>query len=165
MRHDRRNHTSFPRIEMPVFRFFIHLITSGVLAALALLVASWTIPGVKLEVGGFIVAVAIFALAQGLLAPFVFNLARKYASAVLGGVGLVTAFLALFVATLFPGGLQIDGVVAWIAAPVVVWVVTALGGWLIGGLIVTRWLDKRDQTRADLRAVQRHDKKRGAATS
>lgn len=130
-----------------MFRFLIHLVTSFVLAAAALLIAAWSIDGVELRPGGFVVAVVVFALAQGLLAPLVFNLARKYASAVLGGIGLVTALFALFVATLFPGGLSISGVTAWLLAPLVVWVITALGGWLVGGLLVGRWLDRRDESR------------------
>ncbi len=100
-------------------------------AALGLLVASWVIPGVTLSVSGFIVAVVVFTIAQSLLGPFVFNLARKHANAILGGIGLITTFLALFVATLFPGGLQINDLTAWFLAPLVVWLITALGGWAL----------------------------------
>lgn len=100
-------------------------------AALGLLVASWVIPGVTLSASGFIVAVVVFTIAQTLLGPFVFNLARKHADAILGGIGLVTTFLALFVATLFPGGLHIADLTAWVLAPLVVWIVTALGGWIL----------------------------------
>ena len=107
-------------------------------AALGLLVASWVIPGVTLSASGFVVAVAVFAIAQSILGPFVFNLARKHADAILGGIGLVTTLLALFVATLFPGGLKIDGVTAWLLAPLVVWVVTALGGWILAALFLKK---------------------------
>lgn len=105
-------------------------------AALGLLVAYWVIPGVKLTASGFIVAVIVFAIAQTLLGPFVFNMARKYADAILGGIGLVTTFLALFIATLFPGGLKIEGITAWVLAPLVVWIVTALGGWILALLFL-----------------------------
>ena len=43
--------------------------------------------GVTVHSSGFVVAVLIFAVAQAILAPFVFNVARKYASAILGGGG------------------------------------------------------------------------------
>ncbi len=115
-----------------LIRVGINLLT----AALGLLVAAWLIPDVKLEVGGFIVAVAVFAIAQSILGPFVFNMARKYADAILGGIGLVTTLLALFVATLFPGGLRIESPVAWVLAPLVVWIVTALGGWILALLFL-----------------------------
>ena len=102
-------------------------------AALGLLVAAAGVPGVRLSVSGFLiaVAVAVFALAQSILAPFIFNVARKYAPAMLGGIGLVSTFVALLIATWFPEGLRISGVSSWISATLVVWIVTALGAWLL----------------------------------
>ena len=95
------------------------------------------------------VAVVVFSAAQGLLAPFVFNVARKYASAILGGIGLVSTVLGLFVATLFPGGLQISGVTAWVLSALVVWLITALGTWLLGALIIKRWwMNRKPRTAA-----------------
>lgn len=130
-----------------MIRFLLGLASHLVLAAVALIIASLVVDGVHLQPGGFLVAVGVLALAQAVLAPFVFNLARRYASAVLGGIGLVSTFLALWIATLFRGGLTIDGAAAWIAAPIVVWVVTALGGWIIMGVIVERWLKRREEDR------------------
>ncbi len=105
-------------------RFLIRLAISLVTAALGLLVASWVLPDFHLEWGGFLVAIIVFSVAQAILGPFVFNLARQYASAVLGGIGLVTTFLALLIASLFPGGIHIDGVVTWVLATLIVWIIT-----------------------------------------
>jgi hypothetical protein len=112
-------------------RFLIQIAISIVTAMVALLVASWTLPDFRLEPGGFIVAVAVFTIAQAILAPFIFNVARQHASALLGGIGLVSTFAALLVASLFPGGIQISGVVTWILATLVIWIITALGAWLL----------------------------------
>lgn len=112
-------------------RFLIRTAIFVVTAALGLLVASWVLPGFHLDWEGFIVAVLVFAAAQSILAPFIFNLARKYASAILGGIGLVSTLIALFVASLLPGGIRVDDFVTWILAALVVWVITALGGWLL----------------------------------
>ena len=71
-----------------------------------------------------------------------FNLARQYASAVLGGIGLVSTFLGLFVATLFPNGLEISGITAWVLSALVVWLITALGTWILGALIIKRWWER-----------------------
>ena len=122
-----------------MIRFLLSVAISLVSAALALLVAAWLVDGVTVQTTGFVVAVVVFSVAQGLLAPFVFNVARKYASAVLGGIGLVSTVLGLFVATLFPGGLQISGVTAWVLSALVVWLITALGTWILGALIIKRW--------------------------
>ncbi|MGI8393919.1 phage holin family protein [Leucobacter sp. Z1108] len=127
-----------------MIRFLLGVATNLVLAAFALLIADWLLADVTLQLGGFLVAVAIFTLAQSILGPFVFNMARKYASALLGGVGLVSTFLALWVATLFSGGIQISGT-GWVLAPLIVWIITALGGWIILGIFVERYLKKREK--------------------
>ena len=62
------------------------------------------------------------------------------------GIGLISTFLALFVATLFPNGLHVNGVTAWILATLIVWLITALGTWILGALIIDRWWQKRQQT-------------------
>ncbi|MCM3657453.1 phage holin family protein [Agromyces mediolanus] len=124
-------------------RFLIRLAISLVTAALGLLVASWVLPDFHLEWGGFLVAIIVFSVAQAILGPFVFNLARQYASAVLGGIGLVTTFLALLIASLFPGGIHIDGAVTWVLATLVVWIITALGGWLLPLIFLKHRAEKR----------------------
>ncbi|GLU88398.1 MULTISPECIES: phage holin family protein [Agromyces] len=124
-------------------RFLIRLAISLVTAALGLLVASWVLPDFHLEWGGFLVAIIVFSVAQAILGPFVFNLARQYASAVLGGIGLVTTFLALLIASLFPGGIHIDGAVTWVLATLVVWIITALGGWLLPLIFLKDRAEKR----------------------
>lgn len=138
-----------------MIRFFLNLIVQLVLAAVALLLAAWLIDGVTLRVGGFLVAVGVFTLAQSILAPFVFNIARKYASAVLGGIGIVATFLALWVATLFPEGLTIEGATAWVVTPLFVWIVTALGTWILGALFIEKWLKRRDEDKMLKRAESR----------
>lgn len=130
-----------------MIRFLLSIAIQLVMAVVALLIAGWLVPGVHLEPSGFIVAVLVFTLAQAILAPFVFNVARKYASAILGGIGLVSTLLALWVATLFPGGIRIEGVTAWVLTPLVVWLVTALGTWILGFLVINRWWERRQQAK------------------
>ncbi len=118
-------------------RFLIHVAISLGSAILGLLLAALLLPGFHMEWGGIVVAVLVFTIAQAILAPFVFNVARKHASAVLGGVGLVSTFLSLLVASFFPGGIRLEGIVTWILATLIVWIVTALGAWIVP-LIVFR---------------------------
>jgi uncharacterized membrane protein YvlD (DUF360 family) len=124
-----------------VIRFLLHFLISLITAAAGLLLAALIIPGVKLEFGGFLVAIVVFAIAQGILGPLVSTMAQKYASAILGGIGLVTTLLALFVATLISGGLRIEGIGAWALATLVVWIVTALGGWILAYFLIQKRLD------------------------
>jgi uncharacterized membrane protein YvlD (DUF360 family) len=127
-----------------MIRLLLSAAISIVSAAIALLVASALIPGVDVSASGFVIAVLVFTVAQAILAPFVFNLARTYASAVLGGIGLVSTFLGLFVATLFPDGVKISGVTAWVLSALVVWLITALGTWILGAVIIKRWWERRE---------------------
>jgi uncharacterized membrane protein YvlD (DUF360 family) len=125
-------------------RLLISFAISLVSAALGLLLAAWILDDFHVEPGGFLVAVLVFAIAQAILSPFIFNVARQYASALLGGIGLVSTFVALLIASLFPGGIRVDGVVTWILATLIIWIVTALGVWLLG----LWWLKGRREKRA-----------------
>ncbi|ARK03825.1 hypothetical protein B8281_02830 [Cellulosimicrobium sp. TH-20] len=138
-----------------MIRFLLSFAINVVLAAVGLLVAANVFDGVTVHASGFTVAVLVFAVAQGVLAPFVFNVARKYASAVLGGIGLVSTFLALWIATLVGDGLEISGVSTWIGVTVVVWLISALGGWLLGWLVLTRWWDRRQEDKRIREATTR----------
>ncbi|CAA0133699.1 Uncharacterised protein [Mycolicibacterium vanbaalenii] len=95
-------------------------------SALGLLAADFLVPGVSVPLWGFVTAVVIFTVAQAILAPFFLKMATRYASAFLGGIGLVSTFVALLLASLLSNGLSIRGIGSWIAATVVVWLVTAV---------------------------------------
>jgi hypothetical protein len=131
-----------------MIRFLIRAAIFLVTAALGLWIASLILPGFVLTWEGFFISIVVFALAQSLLAPFIFNVARKYASPLLGGIGLVSTFVALLIATLFTGGLQITGAVAWIVGTLIVWLVTALGGWLLPVIFLKEKINGSDRRTA-----------------
>lgn len=112
-------------------RFLIRVAIFLASAALGLLAAALILDNFELSVSGFITAVVVFAVFQSILTPLIFNIARKYASAFVGGVGLFATFLALLIASLFDGGLRIAGVATWILATLIVWLITALASWLL----------------------------------
>ena len=105
-------------------------------AAIGLVVAALVIKNVHVSVWGFIGAVVIFAVAQALLSPLIGTLATKYASAFVGGIGLVSTLVALVLASALTRGLSITGVASWVGATVVVWLVTALATVVLGKLVV-----------------------------
>lgn len=113
-------------------------------SALGLWVTSLVVDGFHLTPSGFLAAVVVFTLAQSVLSPFIAKMANRYASAFLGGVGLVSTFVALLVSTLFTGGLEITGGAAtWIASVVLVWLVTAVATLLLPVLFLRRRLEER----------------------
>ncbi len=107
-------------------------------SAIGLLVAAWLIPGVSVSVWGFITAVVIFAVAQALLSPFFLKMASRYASAFLGGIGLVSTLVALVLASVLTHGLSIRGIGSWIGATVVVWLVTAVATVVLPALLLKK---------------------------
>ncbi|MBP2414358.1 NhaP-type Na+/H+ or K+/H+ antiporter [Arthrobacter stackebrandtii] len=100
-------------------------------AALGLLVVSWVLADFNLQVSGFFIAILVFAATHSLHSPFTFRIANRYAPVALGGIGLLSTLTAPLVANLFPEGLQISSATAWVLAPVIVWITTALGAWLL----------------------------------
>jgi hypothetical protein len=95
--------------------------------AIGLLVAAWVVPHVVVSLSGFIVAVVLFSVAQAILSLVIMRLPHGYASLLLGGTGLVLTFVALSLAAVLTHGLTIRGAASWIAATIVVWLVTTVG--------------------------------------
>lgn len=107
-------------------------------SAVGLLVAAWLIPDVSVSVSGFITAVVIFSLAQAILSPFFLKMASRYASAFLGGIGLVSTLAALILASVLTHGLSIRGIGSWVGATVMVWLVTAVATLVLPVLVLKK---------------------------
>ncbi|WP_029146269.1 phage holin family protein [Microbacterium luticocti] len=111
-------------------------------AALGLIVADLVLPGFRIEWAdwwGFVLCVVIFAVLQSVLSPWIARMAQRYAPALLGGIGIVSTLVALLVVVLLPiGGLRITDAIAWILAPVIVWVVTALATLLLPMIFIKK---------------------------
>lgn len=112
-------------------RLLIRIAIFFATAAIGLLVAGWLVPGFAVSLRGFWTATLIFAVAQSVMTPFAMKLAHRYARGLLGGIGLVSTFLALLLASLVSGGISIRGLSSWVIGTLVVWIVTALGAWLL----------------------------------
>lgn len=121
-----------------MIRFLLRIAIFLGSSAIGLLVAAWLVPGVSVSAWGFITAVVIFAVAQAILSPFFLKMASRYASAFLGGIGLVSTLVALILASVLTHGLSIRGIGSWIAATVVVWLVTAVATVVLPTLFVKK---------------------------
>ena len=120
-----------------MIRFLVRSLIFLVSAAVGLLVAAWLVDGVAVTAGGFLVAVVLFAVIQSILTPFLAKVTATNATALLGGVGLLSTFVALWLTTLIGDSLTIDGGVStWLAAIVIVWLATALATLLIPLILV-----------------------------
>ena len=115
--------------------FLIRAMIFVVSAALGLVVADLILPGFHIDWSdwwGFVLAVLIFAVIQSVLAPWVFKLTRRHAAPLLGGIGIISTFIAILIVVLIPNaGIGISEPLAWVLAPVIVWIITALATWLL----------------------------------
>lgn len=125
--------------------FLIRAAIFIVSAALGLIAADLILPGFYLhwdDWWGILLAVLIFAVLQSVLAPWLLRVTRRHADALVGGIGLLSTFVALLVAVLIPAaGIGIDGAVAWIIGTLIVWLVTALASWLLPPLFIKKKVD------------------------
>ncbi|MCB7137910.1 phage holin family protein [Cellulosimicrobium marinum] len=129
-----------------MIRFLIRTAILLASVALGLLVADWVVDGVELTVTGFVVAVVVFTVAQAVLSPFIAKMAARYAPAFLGGIGLVSTFVALLIASAVGDGLSIDGgFVPWLLTTLVVWLVTALATFLLPMFFLKEKAEERKQ--------------------
>ncbi|KWX22307.1 membrane protein [Mycolicibacterium wolinskyi] len=121
-----------------MIRFLLRIAIFLGSSAIGLLVAAWLVPGVRVSALGFIAAVVIFTVAQGILSPFFLKMANRYASAFLGGIALVSTLAALILASVLTTGLSIRGIGSWVAATVVVWLVTAVATLVLPMLVLKK---------------------------
>jgi uncharacterized membrane protein YvlD (DUF360 family) len=113
--------------------------------AVGLIVASLVFSGFDIDVTSFIVALIIFTVSFAVLTPFIVSVLRRNDSsaAALGGVALISTFVALVVTDLLSDGLSISGIGTWIGATFVVWLVSLIAIWILPFLGLKKYLDER----------------------
>jgi len=117
-----------------MIRFLINIVIFFGSALLALWVTDVLLEDFTLGYPmGLVVAGALYALIQAILSPLIFKMTNKHASALLGGVGLLSTFVALWLTTLFTGedGLNITSATGWLLGTLLVWLITAIAGWVL----------------------------------
>ncbi|CUR60330.1 conserved membrane hypothetical protein [metagenome] len=107
-------------------------------AAIGLLVASLLLDDFHITASGFLFVVVVYAVLQSVLSPFLTMVAAKNASAFLGGMGLVSTFVALLIVTIVGDALTINGATTWILATLIVWLATALASFLLPMFLVKK---------------------------
>lgn len=131
-----------------MLRFLATTVLTLIGNALGLLIAGWIIDGFNLSAQGFIWSVIFFTIAQLILSPFVLSMTIRYLPMLRGGIALVTTFVVLLLTTLFTGGLTIDGVVAWILAPLIIWIVSVLAGIILPLFLFKKTLQNVKENRS-----------------
>ena len=126
-----------------MIRLVVRTLIGLVANAIALIVAAVVLSGMELSAGGFFLAVLVFTIVFALAQPFLAVQFRAMAPAMLGGVALISSLVALIIADLASDGFEIDGIATWIAAAVIVWVISLLAAFILPFLGLKRFLEER----------------------
>ena len=113
--------------------------------AVGLIVASLVFDDFEINVTGFIVSLIIFTIVVALMTPFLETTLRRNrsTSAAVGGVALISTFVALLVTDVFSDGFDISGIGTWIGATVVVWLASLLAVFILPFLGLKKYLEDR----------------------
>ena len=126
-----------------MIRLLVRLVVAVVANAVGLIVAAGVLDGMELDAAGFVIAVVIFSIVFALIQPFLALQFRANAPAMLGGVALIATLVALIVTELVSDGFSIDGAGTWLAATVIVWVVSLIAAFVLPLLGLKRFLEER----------------------
>jgi hypothetical protein len=128
-----------------VIRFLVRTAIALVGNAAGLIVASLLFNGFDIDVTGFILSLIVFTVAVALFTPFLMNAMQRgrSSSAAVGGVALISTFLALLVTDVFTDGLNINGIGCWVGATVVVWLASLLAVFILPFLGPRKYLEER----------------------
>ncbi len=130
-------------------RIMVRFILNGVIylgsAAIGLFVTSLILgDDFQLPIAALLLATVLFAVFQMILGPFIFKMTHKYASALTGGVGLVSTWVALLLTNILVDDFHINGGIAtWLAAIVIVWLVTAIATWVLPMFLLKEAVENR----------------------
>jgi uncharacterized membrane protein YvlD (DUF360 family) len=118
-------------------RFLVATLISVLASAVGIIVAAAVLDDMTIDASGFIVAVLIFTAVNALATPFLANVARKGATALLGAVALISTMVALIVThAVVESGFSIHGLSTWVIASVIVWLAGLVAAILIPVLLV-----------------------------
>jgi uncharacterized membrane protein YvlD (DUF360 family) len=126
-----------------VIRFLVRTLIALVANAIGLIVAAIVLDDVELDATSFVVAVVIFTAVFVLLQPFLAVNLRRMGPGMLGAVSLVATLVSLIVTDLLTDGLSISGVLTWILAALIVWLVALVATLLLPFLGLKKFLDER----------------------
>jgi putative membrane protein len=126
-----------------MIRFLVSAVIWVASAALGLFVAQSVLDDMSVDTLSFVVVAAIFAILQAVLSPFILKMAVRYAPPIVGGIGLVSTFVALAITAAVTDGLSIEGADTWVFASLIVWLVTMVATLLLPLLLAKTALMRR----------------------
>ena len=125
-----------------MIRLLAMLVLSLLANAVGLFVASLLLDGFSIDGVSFIIAVAIFTLAEVVLDPLITKVAITNVPALRGGVALVSTLVGLIITTLVSDGITISGLNTWVLATLIVWLFALIATLVLPLVIFKKTLAK-----------------------
>lgn len=128
-----------------MIRFLVRTAIVLIGNAVGLIVASLVFDDFEIDVTGFILSLIIFTVVVALMTPFLESTFRRRSStsSALGGVALISTFVALVITDVFSDGVSISGIGTWIGATVIVWLGALLAVFILPYLGLKKYLEDR----------------------
>lgn len=115
-----------------MIRFLVNTAVYMAAAAIGLIVADVVLDGLSIVYPiGFLVAAVLFGLIQALLTPFFESITEKNASVLTGAVGLLSAFVALFITAAISDDISVDGLTTWFLAALIIWLASMVAALIL----------------------------------
>lgn len=121
-----------------MIRILLAVVVQLLANALGLLVAAQLLDDMTLTASAFVIAVAVFTVVNAIAQPFFTQMALSYVPALRGGVALIATLVGLVITVALTDGLSIEGATTWVAATVIVWIVSLLGVLLLPLILVKK---------------------------
>ena len=126
-----------------MIRFLVNTAVYMAAAAIGLVVADIVVDGLGITYPvGFLVAAVLFGLIQAIITPFFDKVARENASVLVGGVGLFSALISLYLTAALTDGLTIDGFGTGFLAALVIWLASMAAGFILKVTIAKRFIQE-----------------------
>lgn len=123
-----------------MIRLLATAVVSVLADAVALLITAQLLDDMALDLSGFLLAVALFAITGTLIEPLLRQVAVRNAPALLGSTALLATLVSLVVTAWVGDGLRIDGAATWVLATVLVWLIAVAARMLLPLVIFKKTL-------------------------
>ncbi|WP_432479141.1 phage holin family protein [Nocardioides sp. GXQ0305] len=126
-----------------MIRLLLSVVIQLLANALGLIVAAYFLDGMTLTGPAFLIAVVIFTLVYAISQPLFTQMAMSRVPALRGGVALIATLVGLVVTAWVSDGLSIEGAETWLAATVIVWLVSLVGVLLLPLVLVKKRVEEK----------------------
>ena len=132
-----------------MIRFLIRLVIWFLAALIGIMAADLLLSGFKVSgITSYLTVALIYAIVQSVMHPILESISKKRAAMFSGGMGIISAAVALLVTNLISGALSIDGIGTWLGAAIIVWLFGALALFILPFVIAKNVVeDARDNRR------------------